>query len=119
MVYLAAALAYVIAVDTNVEGGHVGSWAFLWGHTEWLALLAIASLALGWAAGSWPVALLALALVPLGAPFDYPESRFSEPSPTIIYAGFLAPFSAGLILIGVGARKATGRYAGRPDASDT
>jgi hypothetical protein len=113
IVYLAAALAYVIAVDSNLEGGHVGSWAFLGGHSEWLALLAAASLALGWASGSWRVALLALVLVPLAAPFGYPESRFGEPLPTWFSAGIVTPISAGLILLGVGAQKVRDRHAHR------
>jgi hypothetical protein len=103
IVYLAAALAYVIAVDANLEGGH----------GEWLALLAGASLAFGWAAGSWLAALLALALVFVGMPFDYPESRFGEPFPTAFYAQILTPVSAALILLGVGARKVRDRHRSR------
>jgi hypothetical protein len=109
IVYLAAALAYLIAVDANLEGGQVGEWAYLKGHTEWLALLAGASLAFGWAAGSWLAALLALSLIPLGMPFDYPESRFGEPFPTFMYAVIVIPPSAALILLGVGARKVRDR----------
>ncbi|MEK6273486.1 MAG: hypothetical protein AABM42_12730 [Actinomycetota bacterium] len=111
--YFAAALAYVVAVDANLEGGAVAEWAFVKGHGEWLALLAGASLAFGWAAGSWLAALLALALVFVGMPFDYPESRFGEPFPTAFYAQILTPVSAGLILLGVWARKARGRRHGR------
>ena len=110
IVYLTAALAYVVAVDANLEGGQVGEWAVVRGHSEWLVLLAGASLAFGWAAGAWPAALLALALVSVGAPFGYPESRFGEPLPTAFSAQILTPFSAGLILLGVGARKARGRW---------
>jgi hypothetical protein len=109
IVYLAAALAYVITVDANLEGGQVGEWGFVRGHGEWLALLAGASLAFGWATGSWAAPLLALALVFVGMPFDYPESRFGEPFSTAFYAQMLIPFSAALILLGVGARKARDR----------
>jgi hypothetical protein len=116
LAYLAAALAYVVAVDANLEGGAVAEWAFVKGHSEWLALLAGASLALGWAAGSWMAALLALALVFVGMPFDYPESRFAEPLPTAFYAQILTPVSSALILLGVGARKLWLRH--RLDRSD-
>jgi hypothetical protein len=111
IVYVAAALAYVIAVDTNYEANHAG----------WLAVLAAASLALGWTTGLWRVALLALVLVPLAVPFDYPESRFSEPLPTYFSAVILTPISAGLILLGVGARKVKNRHRSRhhtPRAQD-
>jgi hypothetical protein len=100
IVYLAAALAFVIAVDTDYEANH----------GVWLAILAAASLALGWATGSWPAALLALVLVPLAMPFDYPDSRFGEPFPTWFSAGIVTPISAGLILLGVWARRARGRW---------
>jgi hypothetical protein len=113
IVYLVVAIAYVIAVDTNLEGGQVGEWAFLKGHSEWLALLAGASLAFGWGAGSWPAPLLALALVFLGMPFDYPDSRFGEPFPTVYYAVIVIPISAALILFGVGARKVRDRHRSR------
>jgi hypothetical protein len=103
IVYVAAGLAYVIAVDTNYEADH----------GVWLAVLAAASLALGWATGLWRVALLALVLVPLAMPFDYPESRFGEPFPTHFSALVVAPISAGLILLGVWARKVRGRRADR------
>ena len=115
IVYLGAALAYVIAVDANLEGGQVGEWAFVRGHGEWLALLAGASLAFGWAAGSWAAALLALTLMFVGAPFDYPESRFGEPLPTAFYAQMLIPISAALILLGVGVRKVRGYRRARLD----
>jgi O-antigen ligase len=113
IVYLGAALAYVVAVDADLEGGAVAEWAFAKGHSEWLALLAGASLAFGWATGSWLAALLALALVFVGMPFDYPESRFGEPLPTAFYAQILTPVSAALILLGVGARKVRDRRHGR------
>jgi hypothetical protein len=99
IVYLAAALAYVIARDANLEGNHA----------EWLALLAGASLALGWATGSWRTALLALVLVPLAVPFGYPDSRLYEPLPTVFQVVMVIPISAGLILLGVWARKASVR----------
>jgi hypothetical protein len=107
IVYVAAALAYVIAVDTNYEANHAG----------WLAVLAAASLALGWTTGLWRVALLALVLVPLAIPFDYPDSRFGEPLPTYFSAGIVTPISAALILLGVGARKAWDRRHSRDHAS--
>jgi hypothetical protein len=100
IMYLASALAYVIAVDTNYEAGH----------GAWLALLAAASLALGWAAGSWRAALLALLLGSIAAPFDYPDSRFSEPFPTYFSAMVVTLPSAALILLGVGARKVRDRH---------
>ena len=107
IVYLAAGLAWVITVDTNYEADH----------GVWLAILAGASLALGWASGSWRVALLALVLVPLAIPFDYPDSRFGEPLPTYFSAGIVTPISAALILLGVGARKAWDRRHSRDHAS--
>ena len=100
IVYLAAALAYVIAVDTNYEADH----------GVWQAVLAGASLVFGWIAGDWRAALLALVLAPLATQFGWPESRFSEPAPTWHAAAFAAPISAALILIGVWARKARGRW---------
>jgi hypothetical protein len=93
------------------KGAPFAEWAFVKGHTEWLTLLAAASLVLGWASGSWRAALLALMLVPLGAAFGYPDSRFHEPFPMYIYAAIVTPFSAGFILIGVGARKTRDRRA--------
>lgn len=99
IVYLAAALAYVIAVDSNYEADR----------GVWVALLAGASLALGWVAGSWRAALLAVVLAPLATQFGYPESRFSEPFPTWHAAAIATPISAGLILLGVWARKMRGR----------
>jgi hypothetical protein len=103
IVYLAASLAYVIAVDSNYEADR----------GLWLALLAGASLAFGWTAGSWPAALLALALVFVGMPFGYPESRFSEPFLTAASAQILTPISAALILLGVWARKVRDRRRSR------
>jgi hypothetical protein len=103
ILYLGAALAFVIAVDTDYEAGH----------GEWLALLAGASLALGWAARSWPAALLALALVPLAIPFDYPDSRFAEPLPTYFSALVATLPSGALILLGVGVRKVRDRRSSR------
>jgi hypothetical protein len=111
ILYLAAALALIIAVDTDYEADH----------GVWLAIFASASLVFGWITGSWRAGLLALVLVPLAALFGYPESRFSEPFPIWATAVLYTPISVALILIGVGAQKVSGRYASasrREDASD-
>jgi hypothetical protein len=103
IVYLAAALALVLITN---DKGEFPSYNYV---TEagapWLIVLAGASLAFGWIAGSWFAGLLALVLVPLAIPFDYPDHyRFAEPYPVWFSAAIATPLSAGLILLGVGAR---------------
>jgi hypothetical protein len=102
LVYLAGALAFMFITDANAEDGDKA-----------LAVMALASLACGWAAGWWPVSLLALVLVPLGTPFGYPESRWPEPFPLYGSAAFITLPSAGLVLVGVGLRRLWDRLRSR------
>ncbi|MGH2985711.1 MAG: hypothetical protein ACRDLO_03355 [Solirubrobacterales bacterium] len=99
LVYLAGAIAFMVIADANTEDGGTA-----------LAVLALASLACGWSAGSWPVSLLSLVLVPLATPFGYPESPYPEPLPLYGAAAFVTLPSAGLILVGVGLRRLWSRF---------
>jgi hypothetical protein len=108
-VYLVAALALVlIANDKGEFPSYEDPTA---GGLPWMIVLAVASVAFGWAAGSWWAALIALVSVPLAIPFDYLDHyRFSEPFPVWFSALVWTPLSAGLIMLGVAARKARGRW---------
>lgn len=109
IVYLVAALALVLIA--NDKGEFPSNEDPTAGGLPWMIVLAGASVAFGWVAGSWWAALIALAPVPLAIPFDYPDHyRFAEPLPVWFSALVWTPISAGLILLSVGARKASGRW---------
>jgi len=108
IVYLVAALALVlIANDKGEFPSYQNPTA---GGLPWMIVLACASVAFGWATGSLWAALLALVSVPFAIPFDYPDHYpFAEPFPVWFSAAVWTLPSAGLILLGVGARKVRDR----------
>jgi hypothetical protein len=121
IVYLAAALALVLIANDNGLFPSYNDPLTEQG-LPWMIVMAVASVAFGWAAGSWSAVLLALVSIPLAVPFDYPDHYpFAEPLPVWFSALVWTPISAALILLGVGARKVRDRRRSRhhtPRAQD-